>query len=266
MVGGDCECDMPGAPAGHLTLRGTRCIVRPLPRTAAVDLMGAAMVVGVAAAPIRPQARFPCLSPSLVPEVATAMAAMSATIPSSGSMAAREEASVMTPIAGSAEVPATLSAKASIPKPPVVPAVVIVATPAARSTTASIETFKAVGPSPGSGVAVREARSSVSRVAPAVTMKVDGRTVTSLEVAVVSLYEYECVTASPKPAAAVMAMTAAAVLAAVVAAPAPLLPQAAYGPAQPPLWCPAMWQAANPPKAHLRAARLSPATKLMGHV
>ena len=44
---GDCECNNPGAPVGHLTLRGTRCIAPRLPRPAAGDLMVAAMVVGL---------------------------------------------------------------------------------------------------------------------------------------------------------------------------------------------------------------------------
>ena len=56
------------------------------------------------------------------------------------------------------------------------------------------------------------------------------------EVAVVSLPGFKCATASPKPVSAVLVMTAATVLAAVVAAPAPLIPQAAYGVAQPSLW------------------------------
>ena len=60
--------------------------------------------------------------------------------------------------------------------------------------------------------------------------------VTYQEVAVVSLPGFKCATASPKPVSAVLVMTAATVLAAVVAAPAPLIPQAAYGVAQPSLW------------------------------
>ena len=103
----------------------------------------------------------------------------------------------------------------------------------------------------------------MSRVVPAVTLEVTGRVVTYQEVAVVSLSEFECVAASPKPVAAVLVMTATAVLAAVVAAPVPLLPQAAYGAVQPPLWCPPLWQAAKLPRVHLRAARLSPVTELM---
>ena len=97
----------------HLTLRGTRCIVPPLPHPAAEDLVASAIVVGVATAPMRTQARFPRLSPLLVFEAA-AMAAVSATTPSAGSVTAREEMWVTTPGAGLAEAPATSSAKVSI--------------------------------------------------------------------------------------------------------------------------------------------------------
>lgn len=48
-----------------------------------------------------------------------------------------------------------------------------------------------------------------------------------------------------------------------MATPAPLIPHAAYGAAQPSLWCPAMRQGVNLPQVNLRAARFSPATKLM---
>lgn len=74
---------------------------------------------------------------------------------------------------------------------------------------------------------MKDARSSVSRVAPAVTMK--DEIVLYQEVTVLSFPELECVTAFPEPAAAVMVMTAAVVLAAAGAAPAPFLPQAASG-------------------------------------
>ena len=94
-------------------------------------------------------------------------------------------------------------------------------------------------------------------------MEVAGRAVTYQEVAVVSLSEFECAAAFPKPVAAVLVMTAAAVLASVVAAPAALLPQAAYGAAQPSLWCPPLWQAAKLSRVNLRAARLPPVTELM---
>ena len=63
MVDGDCECNNQGVAVGHLTLPYTRCIVLPLPRPAAVDLVSAAMVVGVATAPMRPQTWVPHLSP-----------------------------------------------------------------------------------------------------------------------------------------------------------------------------------------------------------
>ena len=89
---------------GHLPLRGLRYIVPPLPRPVAVDLVVSAMVVGVATAPMQPQAWFPRLSPSLVSEPATAMAAVSATIPSPGSVTTRAEVSATTPAAGSAGV------------------------------------------------------------------------------------------------------------------------------------------------------------------
>ena len=79
-------------------------------------------------------------------------------------------------------------------------------------------------------------RFSVSRAVPAVTVEVAGKAVTYQEVAVVSLSEFECAAASPKPVAAVLMMTATAVLVAVVAVPAPLLPQAVCGAAQPSLW------------------------------
>ena len=111
---------------------------------------------------------------------------------------------------------------------------------------------------------MRNNRLSVSRVVvPAVTLEVGGRAVTYQEVAVVSLSEFECAVASPKPGADVLVMTATAVLAAVLAAPAPLLPQAAYGAAQPSPWCPPLWQAAKLPSVHLRAARLPPVAELM---
>ena len=100
-------------------------------------------------------------------------------------------------------------------------------------------------------------------VVPAVPVEVAGKAVTYHEVAVVSLPEFECATASPKPVAAVLSMTRTAVLAAVVAAPAPFLPQAAYGAAQPSLWFLPIWQATKLPKVHLRVARLPPVTKLM---
>ena len=110
---------------------------------------------------------------------------------------------------------------------------------------------------------MRDKRLSVSRVVPAVTLEVAGRAVTYQEVAVVSISEFECAAASPKTVAAVLAMTATAVLAAVVDAPAPLPPQAAYGATQPSLWCPPLWQAAKLPSVHLRAARLPPVAELM---
>ena len=203
---------------GDLTLRETRCIVPPLPRPAAVDLVAAAMVVGVATAPMRPQIWFPHLSPSLVSEPTTTMAAVSAATPSAGSATAQAEVSATTPAAGSAEVPATSSGKVSVSEPPVVPAAVSVAASAERSTTASIGSVQALGPPPESGVAGRDKRLSLSRVVPAVTMKVAGRAVTYQEVVLVSSLSFVC--GSPSKTA---------VLAAVVAAPAPLLPQTAYG-------------------------------------
>ena len=96
-------------------------MVPPLPHPAAVDLVAAAMVVGVATAPMLPQALFPSLSPSLVSEPATAMTAVSATTPSAGSVTARAEVSATAPAAGSAEVPATSSAELSVSEPPAVP-------------------------------------------------------------------------------------------------------------------------------------------------
>lgn len=51
------------------------CYILPLPRSAAVDLMVVAMVVGLATAPMRPQAWFARLSPPLVSKPATAMVA-----------------------------------------------------------------------------------------------------------------------------------------------------------------------------------------------
>ena len=159
---------------GDLTLRETRCIVPPLPRPAAVDLVAAAMVVGVATAPMRPQIWFPHLSPSLVSEPATTMAAVSLTTPSAGWATAQVEVSATTPAAGSAEVPAPSSAKVSVSEPPAVPAVVSVAAPAATLTTASIGSVQALRPPPEPGVAARDERLSVSRVVPAVTVEVAG--------------------------------------------------------------------------------------------
>ena len=75
-----------------------------------MDLVVAAIVVGVATAPLQPQAWFPHLSLSLLSEPATTMAAVSATTPSAGSVAARVEVSATTPAVGSAEVPAPSSA------------------------------------------------------------------------------------------------------------------------------------------------------------
>ena len=212
---------------------------------------------------MRPQAWFPRLSPSLVSGPATGMAAVSVTTPSTGSATPREEVSAMTPAAGSAEGPAPSSAKVSVSEPPAAPAAVSVAAPAVRSTSALTGPVQVLGLPPESGVAVRDDRLSVSRVVPPVTVEVAGRVVTYQEVAVVSLPKFECATASPKPVAAVLAMTATAVVAAVVAAPAPLLPRTAYGAAQPSLRCLPVWQAAKLPKAHLRTDRLPPATKLM---
>ena len=149
-------------------------------------------------------------------------------------------------------VPALSSAKVSVSEPPPVPAAVSVAAPAARTTTASIGYVQARGPPPESGVVARDERLSVSRVVPAMAVEVAGRVVTYQEVTVVSLPEFECAADSPKPVAAVLVMTATAVLAAVVAAPAPLLPQAGYGAEQPSLWYPPACQAAKRPKIRLR--------------
>ena len=162
---------------------------------------------------MRPQTWFPHLSPSLVSEPATTMAVVSATTPSAGSATARAEVSATTPAAESAEVPAPSSAKVSVSDPPAVPAAVSVAAPAERSTTASIWSVQALEPPPESRIAVRDKRLSVSRVVSAVTVEVAGRAVTYQEVGLVSLSKSECATASPKPAAAVLVMTATAVLA-----------------------------------------------------
>ena len=124
MVDGDRECNNQGVPVGRLRLRDTRCIVLPLPRPAAVDLMSAAMVVGVATAPMQPQTWFPHLSPSLVSEPATTMATVPAAAPSAGSATARAEVSATTPAAGSAEVPVSSSAKVSVSEPTAVPVAV----------------------------------------------------------------------------------------------------------------------------------------------
>ena len=261
-VDGDCEYNNQSAPVGHPTLRGTRCIAPPVPRPAAVELVVSAVVVGVATAPMRPQARFPRLSPALVSDTATGMAGVSVGIPPAGSVAARAKMSATTPAARSAEV-ATSSAKVSVSESPAVLAAMSVAAPAARLTSASPWTVQAIEPPPESGVVVRDERLSVSRATPAVTLEVAGRTARYQEVAVVSLPEFECAIAPPKPAVAVMAMTAAAVLVAVMATPAPLLPQPAYGAAQPPLWFPPMWQAAKLPNVQLRAARLPRAMKMI---
>ena len=160
-------------------------------------------------------------------------------------------------------MPAPSSSKVSVSKPPAVPAVVSVAVSAERSATASTGFVQTLGPRHESGIAVRDKRLPVLRVVPAVTLEVAGRAVTYQEVAVVSLSEFECAAAFPKPVAAVLVMTAAAVLASVVAAPAALLPQAAYGAAQPSLWCPPLWQAAKLSRVNLWAARLPPVTELM---
>ena len=61
-------------------------------------------------------------------------------------------------------VPATSSAKVSVSEPPAIPAALSVVAPAVRSTTVSTETVQGLRPPPGSGVTVRDARPSVSRV------------------------------------------------------------------------------------------------------
>ena len=211
------------------------------------------MVVGVTTAPMRPQARVSRLSLSLVSEAAVALAALSATTPSARSVTARARMWATTPAAGSAKAPATSSAKVPVSESPAVPAAVAADAHAARSTTASTGTVQVLGPPPKSEVAVRDERLSVSRAAPAVTVEVAGRAVRHQEVAVVSLPEFEHATASPIPVAAVMAMTAVGAIATVVVAPAPLVPQAAYGAAQQLLWCPPARRAAKLPEVQVRA-------------
>lgn len=248
---------------GHLSLHCMRCFVIYLPRPAAVALMVVAMVVGVATAPMRSQAWFSRLSPPLVSERATSIVAVSVTAPSAGSVTAWTEVSATTPAAGSAEVTATFLAKV-----PVSGATGCTCGGVSghlrrgRRLNSSTGMDQALGPPPEPGVVMRDERFSLSRVAPEMTVEVTGRMVTYQEVAVVSLPEFKCATACPNPAAAaVMTMTAAAVLATVVAAPGLLLPQAGYGAGQPSMWCLPMLQTAQLPKVHLRAAWLPPATK-----
>ena len=186
------ECNTQGERVGYLTHRDTRCIVLPLPRPAAVDLVATAMVVGVATTPMRLQTLFPHLSLIVGVRVSD----------KNGGGVGDDPVSRVDDGVGRGVGDDTGSWVGGGARAVVGEGVCVGTTSdtccsvsghtCGESTTASIGSVQGLGPPPESGVAGRDKRLSLSRVVPAVTLKVAGRAVTYQEVVLVSSLSFVC--------------------------------------------------------------------------